>query len=174
MLSKCYIVIGCSECVKEKKVVVFDLDGVLVDDSERIKAILKDMGLNQIPEDRQLRKRFWELYFSDKYMDLDRPIPKGISLAKHLSKEAPLVIITYRVYETQYTKTIEQLRSWGIDFTLISFRISGCRIKPSEYKITVIKDLGLDVYKAFDDSEEICETYKRNGIDAVCVKHNSL
>lgn len=166
-----YVVVGCIDCVRGRKVVVFDLDGVLIDDSERIRAVLRDMGFDKIPEDARLRKRFWDFYFLDKYMDLDRPIPEYISLAKQLSKDFPIVIITYRVYETQHIKTIEQLKAWGIDFALISFRRKTCRIRPAEYKIKVIKDLSLDVYKAFDDSEEICETYRRNNIDVVCVKH---
>lgn len=34
----------------------------------------------------------------------------------------------------------------------------------------VIRDLVLDVYRALDDSEEVCEAYRLNDIDVECVR----
>jgi|GEM_PF-5695591 len=50
----------------EDKVFVFDIDGVLIDVGEKVKAVLKELKLNENLDPRKLdvvnRQKFWRLF----------------------------------------------------------------------------------------------------------------
>ena len=55
--------------MKGKKVLIFDIDGVLVDPKIRLEQARKS-------------KNFWKTFFDPKLMETDKPIPAIIDLVK--------------------------------------------------------------------------------------------
>jgi len=138
------------------KAVVFDLDGVLVDSSERFKLCESESGGD--------RRRFWECFLSEKYMDLDRPVEKYIQILKSYAAQGyRVIIITGRVRETQEAKTLRQLSEWGITYHEIYFRSRGDYRKDFEYKSEVVRNLSKKyrIEAVFDDSKAVVEALRR-------------
>ncbi len=139
------------------KAVVFDLDSVLVDSSERYKKCQEEAAGS--------RKKFWECFLSDKYMDLDRPREDVVKqLRSYLVRGYKIIILTGRVRERQARKTKQQLRKWNIYYHEIVFRDEGDLSKDHVYKVLQLRKL-LDRYRieaVFDDSERVLKTIKKN------------
>lgn len=151
-----YVVVGE---VPREPVVVFDVDGVLVDCSERFKKSLEEVGARNVKELRgEQRRKFWEVFLSEKYMYLDKPNPDGVELARQLSTKYPIVVISGRPARLAEA-TVRQLREFGVPFTAVVFRADGYYGKDQEYKDHVVRALGLRVVEAHDDSEEVCSMY---------------
>jgi len=140
----------------EVRAVVFDLDGVLVDSSERF--------LKCLDESKNDKQKFWSCFLSEKYMDLDRPREEYIRiLREYLSKGYRIVIVTGRVEERQKDKTLKQLSQWGITFHEIYFRKAGDYRKDWEFKIEIIDRIlrKCEIEAVYDDSDRVIEEIKR-------------
>ena len=64
------------------KCAVFDIDGVIFDVSDRIRATLEELGVDSIDEVKRnpkLRTKFWKIFLSPKYMHLDKPRLDAVS-----------------------------------------------------------------------------------------------
>jgi len=142
------------EAIKPKAV-VFDLDGTLIDSSERYSRCIR--------EAKGDKKKFWECFLSEKYMELDRPREEVVKLLRgYLVKKYKIIIITGRIRQTQERKTKEQLRKWGIYYHEIIFREKGDYRKDYVLKLEYISKL-MDCYKIeaiYDDSDHVIEAIK--------------
>ncbi|MEM1913588.1 MAG: hypothetical protein QW067_10645 [Thermofilaceae archaeon] len=137
--------------------VVFDVDGVLVDSSERLRRSLEEVGAGDVSElNGERRRRFWEIFLSEKYIELDKPNPPAVELAKKRKSEGyGLVILTGRPLKL-LRKTLEQLNSYGVPYDAVIFRSDGFYGKDHEYKKRALEELGLTVVELHDDSESVC------------------
>jgi len=138
------------------RVVIFDLDGVLVDSSERF--------LKCLDESKNDKQMFWSCFLSEKYMDLDRPREEYIKiLREYLSKGYRIVIVTGRVEERQKDKTLKQLSQWGVAFHEIYFRKTGDYRKDWEFKIEIIDRIlrKCEIEAVYEDSDRVIEEIKR-------------
>ncbi|MEM4595492.1 MAG: HAD family acid phosphatase [Thermofilaceae archaeon] len=137
--------------------VVFDIDGVLVDCSERLKRSLEEVGASDTSELLgEKRRRFWEVFLSEKYMDADAANPEAVELAwKRRLSGYRVVLVTGRP-ERLSAATFEQLRRFNVVFDAVVFRANDYRGKDHEYKRTVLEELGLRVVELHDDSEQVC------------------
>uniref|UniRef100_A0A7C4H4Q3 HAD family hydrolase n=1 Tax=Ignisphaera aggregans TaxID=334771 RepID=A0A7C4H4Q3_9CREN len=140
-----------------EKCIVFDIDGVLIDNSERVKRTLEEIGARDVSElDEEKKKKFWDIFLSDKYIDLDKPNPQAIELAKKRKSEGyRIVILTGRPMKMM-KKTIEQLNKYGVPYDAIIFRSDGYYAKDYEYKKKVLEEMRLTVIELHDDSEPVC------------------
>ena len=139
------------------KAVVFDLDGVLVDCSERYARCRE--------ESRGDRGRFWKCFLSEKYMDLDKPREDAVKLLRsYLAKGYRIIILTGRVRQAQARKTREQLRRWRIYYHEIVFRERGDYREDRIFKLEELEKLmkKYRVKAVFDESEEIVEAIKKH------------
>jgi len=148
------------------EVVIFDLDGTLVDCS--VRKYWCEL------ENKADRTKFWECFLSEKYMDLDQPKQHIIKLLNdYFEKGYKVVIITGRLYETQYSKTIEQLKKWNIPYHEIYFRHKGDYCKDFVFKSEIIKmllDKGYKIKAVYDDSVDVVQFIKKQfGIEAYLV-----
>mgnify|MGYP000389064791 CR=1 FL=1 len=138
------------------KAVVFDLDGVLVDSSERYNKCYEEARGN--------RRKFWKCFLSEKYMDLDKPNEEMVKLVRsYLARGYKIIILTGRVKQTQERKTREQLRKWKIYYHEIIFREKGDYRKDHTFKLEHLDKL-MERYKieaVFDDSERVVEEVKK-------------
>jgi Predicted phosphatases len=121
---KIYVVYGGS--IPKRTVVVFDIDGVLVDCSERLEKSLEEVGATKddLEHSPEARRRFWRVFLSEKYMHLDRPVDAAVELLRERRKSYGVVIVTGRP-KTLLKPTIKQLEDFGIPFDAVVFRAQG-------------------------------------------------
>ncbi|RLE64445.1 MAG: hypothetical protein DRJ38_05490 [Thermoprotei archaeon] len=148
----------------EDKVFVFDIDGVLIDVGEKVKAVLKELKLNENLDPRKLdvvnRQKFWRLFLSEKYARYDKPRIIGIELLKDRLNKGKVVIVTGRP-ETLKQLTLEELLKWNIPIHKLTFifRRKRDRRRDVDFKIEAIANLG-NVVEVHDDAEEFLKKVK--------------
>ncbi|RDD52804.1 MAG: hypothetical protein BA066_07730 [Candidatus Korarchaeota archaeon NZ13-K] len=138
------------------KAAIFDLDGVLVDSSERYRLCESEAAGD--------RRRFWECFLSEKYMDLDRPRTEYVeTLRRYAAQGYRIIIVTGRVEERQKNKTLRQLSDWGITFHEIYFRRAGDYRKDYEFKSEIVRNLSKKyrIVAVFEDSKPVAEALRK-------------
>lgn len=129
-----------------KAIYVFDIDGVLLDVSERLKIALQSSD-------------FWSVFFSKDLLYLDKPRTKGIEILKERARRGLIVIITGR---SEYLRkiTIQQLKELEI-YNLVwrmYMRKRGDFRKAKIVKAEAIKQLiveGYEIVEVHDDEIEV-------------------
>jgi len=155
-----YIVVGDLKRVEYREVVVFDLDGVIVDSSERYRLSLAEVDPNakshvDLPKDK--RSQFWRVFLSEKYMDYDKPVPEAIEMLRRCREKGyPIVIVTGRT-SNMLDKTLEQLKSFGIEYDVLVMRHLGVYVKDHEFKEHVVKSMNLQIAEVHDDSVAVID-----------------
>ncbi|RLF18787.1 MAG: hypothetical protein DRZ82_07655 [Thermoprotei archaeon] len=145
---------------------IFDLDGVLVDPSERLRVTLRKLRLpldTDVEKLRgSLRRRFWEIFLSPNMLQWDKPREIGIELFHDRRRKGRVIIVTGRPI-TLRRHTLKELAVFGLeirDNEDIIFRPKG-DIRPDyEYKAEVISNID-DVVEIHDDSIRVLETLRR-------------
>jgi len=145
-----FIVINCGR-LRRSRVTVFDIDGVLIDCSERLRRCEEEAGGS--------KRLFWSCFLSPRYMHLDKPIDFGFEVLKdRIAKGLNIVIITGRTDNMAF-ETVEQLKSLGVEGVPIVFRKTGNYAKDYIFKPSVVKSLGLEVLEVHDDSFEVLKSF---------------
>ena len=169
-------------------IVVFDIEGVLIDVSERIKRCLEEVNkkfrvsardINELKG--EARRYFWEYFMSTKYLHLDKPILCNIELAKELQKRYKLILITGAFCNVAKIHK-KKLEKFGLKF-MIFCRSIGNKLPAPIFKREIIKKLisrGYEIVMIFDDNEEVCKilsqyakmTYLVKGCERKLVKRS--
>jgi len=152
-----YVAVGDVGKLRGREVVVFDLDGVLIDSRDRYRLSLAEVDPDaetheELSEDK--KRQFWRVFLSEKYMDHDKPIPNAIEMLRERKDYFPIVIITGRT-SNMLNKTIEQLKKFGIEYDALILRNEGIFLKDWKFKKHVVEKLGLKVVEVHDDSAEV-------------------
>jgi len=151
------------------KAVVFDIDGVLVDSSRRFNKALEEVGAKDPKElTGEKRKRFWEVFLSEKYLHLDNPNEEYVErLREYRAQGYKIIILTGRP-ERLRRATEEQLRRFGVEYDEIVFRPEGDYSKDHEFKARELAKLmqRYTIEAVYDDSEAVVEAASRLGIEA--------
>ena len=149
---------------KSKKIYIFDLDGVLIDISERIKAVLDYLGLNPYISPSALRgekkRRFWKYFLSDMFLDYDRPRRVGIELLLDRLKKGIVVIVSGRPTSLKEA-TLRELKEFNVPVDKIKFffRGLGDYRREKELKLhffKIISNMG-EIVEVHDDSAEVLD-----------------
>ena len=152
------------------KCAVFDLDGVLIDVSERLARCLKESGGRK---DRV----FWNCFLSSKYMYLDKPNTELVEYVRKLKQLGyRIIIVTGRRRDTQLDATIAQLRAFGVPFDELYMREPNDYRKDHEFKTDIVKRLlekGYEITEVWDDSERVVEAMKKLLQNAKVVHYQS-
>jgi len=145
------------ELSRDQGVAVFDLDGVIFDSSERFRKALEEVGVSEeeFRKDQSKRSKVWDVFLSEKYMDLDRLNNTVLGEIRRALKHGLGIVILSGRPERLISKTLEMLRKNGIDFDLAVFRAEGNYAKDREFKVETLKKLGLNVAEIHDDVEEV-------------------
>jgi hypothetical protein len=141
-------------------VVVFDIDGVLVDSSQRYKHC-QSMAKS--------RREFWQCFFDCSLLHMDRPNEGLIRLARAFKVLGwRVVALTGRV-ETMRDCTEEELRRFGVPFDEVMMRLPGDFRKSSSIKKDVVCGwVGVfDKVIAYDDDPSVIEALRGCGVTAV-------
>jgi phosphoglycolate phosphatase-like HAD superfamily hydrolase len=145
------------ELSRDQGVAVFDLDGVIFDSSERFRKALEEVGVSEeeFRKDQSKRSKVWDVFLSEKYMDLDRLNNAVLGGIRRALKHGLGIVILSGRPERMIRKTLEMLRKNGIDFDLAVFRAEGNYARDREFKVETLKKLGLRVEEIHDDVEDV-------------------
>jgi len=133
----------------------FDIDGVVVDVSERLRVAMERAG-----NDRRL---FWRYFFSEELMTLDKPRELGIELVRDRAVRGSIIIITGRpkrlrdVTLHQFTQ-LTGVRPYRVFMRSDRDYRKSCIVK-LELLTKAIKS-GLEVTEFHDDDEEVLKKVK--------------
>ncbi len=146
-------------------VYVFDVDGVLVDASERLKAALRSVGLEgyERPEDIEpgLRQAFWKVFLSPELLELDKPRETGIKLLLDRLGKGVVLILTGRPYRL-FKSTVAQLKSMGVPMerTILVMRPNSERRRDVDFKASVLARIQ-KLVEIHDDDLKVLEAARR-------------
>ncbi|RLE95202.1 MAG: hypothetical protein DRN04_00765 [Thermoprotei archaeon] len=146
------------------RVYVFDIDGVLVDVRDKIRAVMEELGVYaKDPRDLDIktRSKFWKLFLSEEYIIYDKPRQVGIDLLLDRIEKGHVAIVTGRPASLKRA-TLRELKDYGVPVSKISFffrRREDFR-KDYEVKFEIIKSLK-NVLEVHDDSIEVLEYLAR-------------
>jgi len=140
--------------VLPRETVVFDVDGVLVDPSERLRRAEAASG-----GDRSL---FWRLFLDPvAALAYDKPNYAGVVAARRAATRYQLVVVTGRPHHMMEA-TLVQLGRAGVPYDAVVFRVD--RTVAPEYKARVVRwleSLGARVVEVHDDSERVLDAVAR-------------
>lgn len=140
------------------KVAIVDLDGTLFDTTKRFEMCLKEAGGMKLEELKgQQRRRFWECYQSEKYMNLDEPKHSVINFVKALKAKGYYIHIVSGRTEAQLRATLEQLTKHNIPYDNITVRRNGDFRKDHEFKGEIVNAYLKEGHEVIivDDSESV-------------------
>jgi len=149
----------------EGEVYVFDVDGVLVDASERLREALHRIGVMDIVHPRslnpRLRARFWRVFLSEELLAYDRPRRVGINMLLDRLNRGVVLILTGRPYRLRRA-TLRELEEAGIPVrrALLIMRPRGDRRRDYEFKSSVLRRIPR-VVEVHDDELEVLERVRR-------------
>ncbi len=128
----------------------FDIDGVIVDVTERLRRA-HDLS-------RGNRKLFWDFFFSEELLSLDKPRSVGIKLLIDRARRGRIIIITGRPVRLKEHTLRELLEYTGIKPHAIFMRRNNDLRASRVVKLELLKraiSLGYEVVEYHDDDEEV-------------------
>ena len=138
----------------DKKIVIFDLDGTLALIDKRRDISIKDNG-----------KMDWSKFFDPKNIDLDDPNAPVIQMAKLLSSDYRIWILSGRSDVTQQA-TIDWLSDNDVHYDHLVMRPQNHLYMPdNDLKQMWLDNIGVDnVAMVFDDRQQVVDMWRQNGL----------
>ena len=138
----------------DKKIVIFDLDGTLALIDKRRDISTKDNG-----------KMDWSKFFDPDMIDLDDPNTPVIQMAKLLSHDHYIWILSGRSDATQ-DATLDWLRKHNVPFDHLQMRPQDHLYMPdNQLKQIWLDSIGKDnVAMVFDDRQQVVDMWRQNGL----------
>jgi hypothetical protein len=139
---------------KDKKIVIFDLDGTLALIDSRRELSIKDNG-----------KMDWDTFFNPKFISLDDPNTPVITMAKLLSSSHRIWILSGRSDVTQ-DATLDWLRKHNVPFDHLQMRPQKhLYMADNDLKQMWLDSIGKDnVAMVFDDRQQVVDMWRDNGL----------
>ncbi|MEM2472908.1 MAG: HAD family acid phosphatase [Sulfolobales archaeon] len=150
---------------------IFDLDGVIFDSTERFRKSLEEAGVSEeeFKKDHRKRSRVWEIFLSNKYLELDKPVQDALtSMERAYMLGLSAVILSGRP-KRMASKTIEMLDRIGARYDLLILRGDANKEKDHIYKARAMRWLvehEYEVVEIHDDSEEVLNKLRELAPDA--------
>ena len=148
-----------SEKLWERRVCIFDIDGVLLDVSKRY-----DIAYKTDPRKGRL---FWQTFFSEDLLKYDVPLEIGIqNIFRCVNEKKKVIIISGRPKRLRKA-TEEQLREIGVlkevHYQLLFLREDDDYRKSYIYKLEVLKRLAREyvIEEVHDDDENFLREIER-------------
>ena len=151
------------------EVIVSDIDGTVLNVSERIRAVLEEIGAPAAKDSIRaadtlrgsMRSRFFTVFLSEKYTHLDTPIPAVIAMLKEqqLRTGLPVVFLTGRP-SSMRKSTKGALAATGIAYEELILRPRSRQMqRTTEFKVEALRSREYDPKVIFDDDREILAAF---------------
>jgi len=167
--------------LRNKKIVIYDIDNTIIDVRERYNRSLEEAGLDPNTNIRIIpphqRNRFWRVFLSSKYIDLDKPDLEEIERLNSMYEMGyGIVLITGR---PNYMRrdTEKQLSQFGVKYHALIMRPDNNREPDKIYKLKVIKemvDLGLEIIEYHEDDPATIDRVKKEFPWIEVCRHNLM
>ena len=147
---------------KDKKIVIFDLDGTLA-------LIDKRRALSQ----KMNGKMDWDIFFDPTNIDLDQPNTPVIKMAQMLKSQGFMIVIFSGRSKATKDATTQWLDRHDVPFDVIKMRPADRSIgghfhfmKDSDLKQHWLDDLQIkdDIFAVFDDRNQVVDMWRSNGL----------
>ena len=140
---------------KDKKIVIFDLDGTLALIDKRRDLATKDNG-----------KFDWDVFFDPKNIDLDTPNQPVINMANMLHKQGHSIWILSGRSDVTQQATIDWLNDNDVRYSKLMMRPKKLHFtRDSDLKQMWLDTIGVDnVAMVFDDRQQVVDMWRSNGI----------
>ena len=147
---------------KDKKIVIFDLDGTLALIDKR-RAISQKMN----------GKMDWDIFFDPTNIDLDQPNTPVIKMAQMLKSQGFMIVIFSGRSKATKDATTQWLDRHDVPFDVIKMRPADRSIgghfhfmKDSDLKQHWLDDLQIkdDIFAVFDDRNQVVDMWRSNGL----------
>jgi len=140
---------------KDKKIVIFDLDGTLALIDSRRELSLKDNG-----------KMDWDTFFNPKFISLDDPNQPVIDMANMLFTSGHTISILSGRSDVTKQATMDWLLKHDVWFDTLTMRPQEHLFMPdNELKQMWLDDIGVDnVAMVFDDRNQVVDMWRDNGL----------
>jgi len=140
---------------KNKKTVIFDLDGTL--------ALIDSRREISIGDDDKMD---WDTFFDPKMISLDDPNQPVIDMANILSKQGYTIYILSGRSDVTYQATIDWLNKHDVQFDVLTMRPQNhLYMKDSDLKQMWLDSIGKDnVAMVFDDRNQVVDMWRQNGL----------
>lgn len=148
--------------LRDKKIMVFDLDMTLIDARERYFRSMEEIGFPGNTSLKVLspkdRNRFWNVFLSEKYINYDKPIESTIKYVRVKYREGyGILILTGRPVSMEYL-TRKQLKEFNIPYHYIIMRPKGNYDDAVTFKLKVIDSIisyNIEIIELHDDDKEL-------------------
>lgn len=156
--------------------VVFDLEGVLIDNSSRLEHALKAVGARDITDIREhKREQFWRVFLDLRLAkSLDKVNDLGLMILSDRSQKYKISIVsgTIRpigIFQINLIKSRAKELNLKVRIDSIFLRAEGNYIKATSFKELILRKLLMSdtIVELHDDDEEIIEMAKKYGIRTV-------
>ena len=147
---------------KDKKIVIFDLDGTLA-------LIDKRRALSQ----KMNGKMDWDIFFDPTNIDLDQPNTPVIKMAQMLKSQGFMIVIFSGRSKATKDATTQWLDRHDVPFDVLKMRPADRSIgghfhfmKDSDLKQHWLDDLQIkdDIFAVFDDRNQVVDMWRSNGL----------
>ena len=144
--------------MKNKKTVIFDLDGTLALIDKRADLSMKS------------GKRDWSVFFDPKNISLDTPNKVVIKMAQILHEQGFEIVIFSGRSEATKDTTIEWLKKWDVPFDILKMRPTSKDwnfMKDSDLKQSWLDEFfpnKENIFAIFDDRNQVVDMWRRNGL----------
>ena len=147
---------------KDRKIVIFDLDGTLALIDKRRAISTKDNG-----------KMDWDTFFDPKNIDLDTPNTPVIQMAQMLKSQGFMIVIFSGRSKATKDATTQWLDRNDVPFDVLKMRPADRNIgghfhfmKDSDLKQHWLDDLQIkdDIFAVFDDRNQVVDMWRSNGL----------
>jgi hypothetical protein len=140
---------------KDKKIVIFDLDGTLALIDKRRAISTKDNG-----------KMDWDKFFDPKNIDLDLPNQPVIDISNMLFTKGHTISILSGRSDVTKQATMDWLLKHDVWFDTLTMRPQNHLYMPdNDLKQMWLDDIGVDnVAMVFDDRNQVVDMWRQNGI----------
>ena len=141
--------------IKDKKIVIFDLDGTLALIDKRRAISTKDNG-----------KMDWDKFFDPKNIDLDLPNQTVIDMADMLFVKGYTIFILSGRSDVTQSATIKWLTENDVYFDHLFMRPQNLLYMPdNDLKQMWLDTIGVDnVAMVFDDRNQVVDMWRDNGL----------
>ena len=140
---------------KNKKTVIFDLDGTLALIDSRRELSLKDNG-----------KIDWDVFFDPKMISLDDPNQPVIDMADMLSQQGFAIWILSGRSDVTHQATVDWLGKHNVNYDKLVMRPQNHLYMPdNDLKQMWLDNIGKDnVAMVFDDRQQVVDMWRSNGL----------